>query len=32
MTKVLNGETLEDEIAVEVGVYTADGIVYAADL
>lgn len=32
VTKVLNGETLEEEIAVEVGVYTADGIVYAADL
>ena len=32
VTKVLNGEELEKEIAVEVGVYTADGIVYAADL
>lgn len=28
----LAGETLDDEIGVEVGVYTADGIVYAADL
>ena len=32
VTKVLNGETLDEEIAVEVGVYTKDGIVYAADL
>lgn len=29
---VLAGETLESEIGVEVGVYTIDGIVYAADL
>ena len=28
----LSGETLENEIGVEVGVYTADGIVYASDL
>ncbi len=32
VTKVLNGETLEAEIGVEVGVYTKDGIIYAADL
>lgn len=32
VTKVLNGEELEPEIGVEVGVYTNDGIVYAADL
>ncbi len=32
VTKVLAGETLEEEIGVEVGVYTKDGIIYAADL
>lgn len=32
VSKVLKGEKLDKEIAVEVGVYTADGIVYAADL
>lgn len=32
VTKTLNGEKLEEDIAVEVGVYTADGVVYAADL
>lgn len=32
VTKILSGESLEEEIAVEVGVYTVDGIVYAADL
>ena len=30
--KTLNGEKVDEEIGVEVGVYTADGIVYAADL
>lgn len=30
--KVLDGETLEEDIGVEVGVYTADGIVYADEL
>ena len=32
VTKVLNGETLDAEIGVEVGIYTKDGIIYAADL
>ena len=32
VTKVLNGETLDKEIGVEVGVYTADGILYLKDL
>lgn len=32
VTRTLNGEKLEKDIAVEVGVYTADGVVYAADL
>lgn len=32
VTKVLNGETLDKEIGVEVGVYTADGILYLDDL
>lgn len=32
VTKVLAGETLDTEIGVEVGVYTNDGILYAADL
>ena len=30
--KVLDAETLEEDIGVEVGVYTADGIVYADEL
>ena len=30
--KVLDGETLEEDIGVEVGVYTADGIVYADEV
>ena len=32
VTRVLNGETLDKEIGVEVGVYTADGILYLKDL
>ena len=32
VTKVLAGEELEPDIGVEVGVYTADGILYAKDL
>ncbi|MBU3875582.1 substrate-binding domain-containing protein [Faecalicatena sp. AGMB00832] len=32
VTKTLNGEKIEKDIAVEVGVYTADGVVYADDL
>lgn len=32
VTKVLNGETLDPVIGVEVGVYTADGILYLKDL
>ncbi len=30
--RVLNGETLDAEIGVEVGIYTADGILYLKDL
>lgn len=32
VAKVLSGETLDTEIGVEVGVYTAEGILYASDL
>lgn len=32
VTRVLSGETLEEDIGVEVGVYTKDGIIYASDL